>query len=336
MRNVVLILVIAALAFSGSCVKKIPSDPAEKVLLFSAAGDVVRHESAQLDTTDPFASISPFFNSRDLVLVNLEGALDVECQPLARPDPITMPIEFLGRISQAGINAFNLANDHSLDCGPAALDTQLQWMAEADLYPLGAGIGQNLAQAPVYIANNGAGLGILSFTSKAPEISEPCRDCAEVSVFSRDSLVRYLPEMKERAKHQIVLLHWGDEHATEPTPELHAIAQEALDFGAEFFIGSGPRSPMSVKRVRGKWILYSLGSLIAGGADGTSQGLVFSVEFSNGQVTNPRLLPVQYKDGQVDFLRGPDAEPLFKRIIEQADADTRSHLSLVNDILYLR
>ncbi len=337
-----LVLVFIAILLSCCAEEKKGLKTEEQIIRFSAVGDVMLDRGVRKDIEDngpewPFLQVKSFLKERNLVYSNLEMALDHGCQPLNKKEVFRMPVELLGGLSGSGINVFNLANDHSLDCGREALLQMMSWLNASGYYTVGAGQNQDQARVPLYVTHGGITLGILSFINFPVEGLQYCEACTGPGFYDREAMIRYMKEMERRADYRIVTFHWGSEYSLLPDNYQVNLAHEAVDFGADLVIGHGPHVMQSIEKVRGKWIIYSLGNFVYDQIfPGGLEGAILCAEFRPGKMMNLRLLPVHIQAGQPAFVRGESARKILQGIIDRSSQDSRGQVSMVEDILYLK
>jgi poly-gamma-glutamate synthesis protein (capsule biosynthesis protein) len=328
------------LALSGCGKKK--TGERESLIRFSAAGNLMLDRGVRVwveknGPAYPFQPVSSFLQSRDLVAANFEMALDHGCQALQKPEVFRLPEAELPELERSGINALNLANDHSLDCGREALGQAFRWMLATGIQPLGAGDNSTQAQQPVYLTVNGITLGLLAFTTAAVPGAPFCRECTGPAFYEPNLVSRLLAEMERRADFRIVFFHWEEAARAGPHPDPKTVAHEAINSGADLVIGFGPEAVAGLERIQGKWVIYSLGNLVSDPATPQGQeGLIFSAEFAPRRMLNPRLLPIRIEKGQASFARGDEARAILEHVMALSGPGSRSEMKLVEDILYLQ
>jgi len=339
-RTFLLLLGLAALVLAG-CGKKKTAE-AENLIQFSAAGDLMLDRGVKVwvdknGPAYPFQPVAAFLQSRKFVAANFEMALDHGCQALVKTEVFRLPEAYLPELLHSGLNVLNLANDHTLDCGREALGQAVRWMLATGIQPLGAGDNQTQAQQPVYLTEKGITLSLLSFNLAPIAGTEFCRQCTGPAFYEPVMLSRYLAEMGKRSDYRLVFLHWGESNAGGVRPQPQEVAREAINFGADLVIGFGPQGPEGLERIRGKWIIGSLGNFVSDPTTPQGQeGLLLCAEFVPRRMMNLRLLPLHLAQGQVSFARGPQAQSMLKDLIAHSESDSRSDMSLVEDILYLQ
>jgi len=210
------------------------------------------------------SAVSSTLSATDLALVNLEGTLGVggaakcggaapgTCYAFQAPPAIARGLAY------AGIDAVNLANNHSADAGEqatgattAALDREeLGWTGLTGttrvMHPAGSTVAL-VGMAPYRWAD----------------------DFRDLSVVTRrvQAAARMAPLV-------IVMMHAGREGQDATTTPLghevafgedrgdtRAAAHAAIDAGADLVLGSGPHVVRGIERYRNRLIVYSAGNL---------------------------------------------------------------------------
>ena len=333
-------LLLVALLGLGGCARSRSLGP-DQMLAFAAAGEVRPSAGNQSlfvsGVPDLFHELTPFIANRDLVMADLAGGLEFNCDP-PPGEPLRWQPGWLSALSAANIRILNLADDHSLDCGRPALTEAVSFLLRQDFYLAGVGPDQEMARAPVYLTRNGITIAIAGYLLAPPPNSAACADCPGPALYDRDSLIAALTEMKSRASRRIVVLHFVERDSPNLTPEELAIVREAIDYGADLVLGYGPVEAGGIQRIRGRWVIGSLGRL-AGDADGginRADGLLVSAEFTADKMMNLRLLPLAIVGGRPRLLRGEEAAATLTAIVGASPSEVQDNATLIGDILYLK
>jgi len=283
--------------------------------------------------------VSPLFLERDLVLVDLSGGIDIGCQPLMREEVYRWPAEWLPLLHQANIRVLNLADDHSLDCGREPLLYAVNSLLGQGFYVVGAGRDQEEAHAPVYLTRRGITLSIAAYSFVHPPGVDFCAECTGPSMYKREALIEALKEMKRRADFSLVVFHRPElEHPGMSEEEL-AAARQAVDFGADLVLGYGPSAAGGLHRIRGRWVIGSLGKLTGPGSMDPAKaadGLLVSAEFTPERMMNLRIMAVMIDHGAPVALRGEEGNAALSKMTAASESEVQDNASLIEDILYLK
>ncbi len=218
----------------------------------AATGDVMlgRNAGAILRRRPPeyvWGDTLPLLREADAVLVNLECVIarDETGEPWPRKVfHFKAPPEAVESLRAAHVTAVTLANNHTLDYGPAALQEMLDLLAEAGIPAVGAGRTPEEAARVVTIETENRRIGLISFTDNEPgwQARRGSPGVFYVPVDLKDGRAQMLLELVRAARdgHDLVLVaaHWGPNMAPEPLPRHAPFARALADAGADLFLGT--------------------------------------------------------------------------------------------------
>jgi len=285
------------------------------VMLGGGVADVVRERGADA----VFAEVRPWLDSADAVVGNLECVLSARGTPttaksaaavadhrewLLRGDPRGAPA-----LARAGFAAMTLANNHSLDYGPQAMDDTLAALRAAGIAATGAGDDLAQARRPAVFMRDGIRVAILGVseilprgewaTATRPGVA-PGRGLAVTSIgpgFVRE-MARRVRAARARADVVVVFEHWGTELVSRPTPDQVRFAHAMIDAGAQLVVGAHPHVLGPLERYRGGLIAYSLGNFVFDTEPGVAaRSAVLRVRFVGGRLVAWEALPVVIAGG---------------------------------------
>jgi len=172
------------------------------------------------------------------------------------------PVEYAGRLVDAGVDAVSLANNHANDFegeGRASTHAALDAAGIAWSGPVGS--------APVLV-RGGRRIAFIAFSKSAGQ-----HDLRRL-----DDVRRRVAELAARADLVVVSVHGGAEGAdAQHTPDgtetfigedrgnLRAFAHTAIDAGADLVFGHGPHVLRGLEVYNGRLIAYSLGNFVTYG-----------------------------------------------------------------------
>lgn len=205
--------------------------------------------------------ITDFLTSSDFNVVNVEGPLtlksDVSGKDLvhsASPDCVTKLLEINGTI-------WNLANNHTLDCGFAGLIDTLNTAKANNCLTIGAGENLNEASKPVIIDNDG-GIGLFS----VGYYQDNCLAAKDSpGFFSWDdtlNIKRVIKEIKAKNRWCVMVVHGGEEFSYMPMPYVRKRYLKYLKYGADVIIAHHPHVIQNYEKIGNKTIFYSLGNFV--------------------------------------------------------------------------
>ena len=199
--------------------------------------------------TEPLVFLSDELRAADLALGNLESPLTDE--PLRDPagyDLRANPAAAIG-LAASGLDALSLANNHSLDSGPAGLADTRAALARAGLAGLASG------DPPLRFELHGLKLSLLAYEG----VNQPL----DLAVIEAD-----IRREKARGALVIVSLHWGAEFRPAPEPWQVDVADALALAGADLIWSHHPHVLQPVKWVerpgfsRLSLVVYSLGNAL--------------------------------------------------------------------------
>ncbi|MCL2095724.1 MAG: CapA family protein [Oscillospiraceae bacterium] len=187
-----------------------------------------------------------FIEESDYTIANLECVLSDNDDPDLRLDrqySYKGYSEYTGIITAAGINAVNLANNHTFDYSQEGYDDTVGALDSA-------GIGYFGNNKILIEEINGVKVGFAGFIGE--------HRTGEVKAA--------LEELEENgAELKIVSFHWGSMDAVIASAGQAAMGRFAIDNGADLVIGHHPHVLQGIEEYNGRYIIYSLGNFIFDG-----------------------------------------------------------------------
>lgn len=222
------------------------------------AGDLMiggRLFAAELDAgrrPHPEASLVDVFARADHAWANLE--MSVTERPLVGAGPFDFRLapRHAGALGAFGLTLFGLANNHSLDAGPAGLqDTRSSLEAHALAH---VGAGADLEDKGV------AMLARLVAPEPHPGLDVAHPDRPETI----EALVARVRDHRAAGRAVVVSLHFlGDFCSTwRPPDDAAAVALACARAGATLIHGHGAHHVLPVERLEQTWVLWCLGGLL--------------------------------------------------------------------------
>ena len=121
-----------------------------------------------------------------------------------------------------------------------------------------------------------------------------------------DSIARAVRAARKRADVVVATFHWGIEKSGLESAAQQALAQAAVDAGAQLVIGAHPHVLQPLRREGAALVAYSLGNFVFGAAssDTTSTGILVTDLTADG-VSGARWRPGQIAGGRPELDRSP-------------------------------
>ncbi|KAA9014527.1 CapA family protein [Niallia endozanthoxylica] len=212
-----------------------------------------------------FKNSLPWFNSDDFTIINAESAFTNETKAENKMWRIKSNPAHVAFLPASGVEAANLANNHTKDYFLTGYEDTLEAFAENN----------------VAVFNDGMPLKEKIGKIETIFLGYDCR----MSQQSPEFLARIVEEVKTYKRKDnlvIVNMHWGVEYRETPVYYQTQFGRSILDAGADIIMGGHPHRLESIENYNGKYIIYSMGDY-AFGADPTlhsRQTAMFRLRFA--------------------------------------------------------
>lgn len=245
---------------------------------FAAVGDNLIHDtvyeqaaarsSGGYDFTDAYERIADYIAKPDVAILNQETIISTEHNVSSYP-MFNSPVEVGEEMLEIGFDVFNIATNHSLDCGEKGLVSAINFWKSKNAVTCGAYLNaDDMSNIPMNEVN-GVKIAYLGFTDSANGLSLP-EDSEVILVRAADEslLQQRIIKAKEVADVVIVSAHWGNEYTHEPTDAQRELAEKLAMWGADVIIGTHPHVIQPVEYItnrdgRKTLVAYSLGNFIS-------------------------------------------------------------------------
>lgn len=254
-----------------------PAEPFTRVS-FAAVGDNLIHDtvyeqaaarsSGGYDFTDAYDRIAHKIAQPDVAILNQETIISTEHNVSSYP-MFNSPVEVGEEMLEIGFDVFNIATNHSLDCGEKGLISAINFWKSKNAVTCGAYLNSDDMSTVPMNEVNGVKIAYLGFTDSTNGLSLP-EDSEVILVRAKDEslLQQRIVEAKKQADAVIVSAHWGNEYTHEPTDYQRELAQKLASWGADVIIGTHPHVIQPVEYItnsdgRKTLVAYSLGNFIS-------------------------------------------------------------------------
>ena len=195
-----------------------------------------------------FQNCTDILSSDDLTIANLEGAVTTRRSHKDKQFAFAMPPENLQMLVNAGIEAVNLANNHTLDFFEAGYQD-----TKDNLDEYGIVWSDQETSATYQIGDYLIGMyGICDWDNA-------------------NSAYRRIEELQGKGCDIIIATcHWGTEATYSPNSKQIYLAHQLIDRGTDIVIGGHPHRLQPIEKYNGKWIAYSISNFCFGGNLGLS------------------------------------------------------------------
>ena len=252
----------SAVTADESTVAVITPEPVSESITLTFTGDCTfgRDQSFDYDTSFDafyeengyeyfFANVKNIFEQDDYTVVNFEGTLTnadsserLDKQYAFKADPAYVKI-----LSSSGVDAANMANNHSEDYGEQSYTDTLQYLSEAGITTFGYSDSK-------VVDVKGVKVGLVGILELFEE-----KDCQYKMIEQIEAVEA------QGAQIIIVTMHWGEEAQYYYDQDQYDLGRIAIDHGADLVIGHHPHRVQAIETYKGKNIVYSLGNFCFGG-----------------------------------------------------------------------
>jgi len=234
------------------------TQPAEEHFLLTFAGDCTfgsnptnyYAESGFIKTVGddyayPFANVIDYFAGDEFSMVNLEGPLCDEGNPMQK-HVFHGPTAYVNCLTENSIEAVTVANNHSMDYGANGYASTLAVLEQAGV--------PYVERDSTAVVTTGSGLTIGLYAAVYYKL-----DVADMTA--------KIAALREQGVDLIIFApHWGVEGTYHPTEEQKQVGHAAIDAGADIVFGSHPHVLQPIEEYGDGLILYSMGNWTFGGS----------------------------------------------------------------------
>lgn len=245
---------------------------------FVAVGDNLIHDtvyeqaaarsSTGYDFSDAYERVAHLIEEPDVAILNQETIISTEHNVSSYP-MFNSPVELGEEMLEIGFDVFNIATNHSIDCGEKGLISAINYWKEKDAITTGAYLNsEDYANIPMHEVN-GVKIAYLGLTESTNGLSLPDDTEVILVLASEESRIQQrIMQAREVADIVVVNAHWGNEYTHEPTENQRQLAEKMASWGADVIIGHHPHVIQPVEYIenadgRRTLVAYSLGNFIS-------------------------------------------------------------------------
>ncbi len=284
-------------------------------------GRLVNEYLAAAAPEDPWGDTLAVLRTADAVFINLECVLADRGTPWPektftfRSDARNVAV-----LRAAGVAAASLANNHSLDYGPEALQDCLALLRAHRILPAGAGVSIDAAREPALVTAGEVRAAFVAFTDDMPEWEAgeatpgifyvPLTPTSPQANPRLGALLGAVEGARAHGDLVIVSAHWGPNWGAAPLPEHTQAAHLFIDRGADVVFGHSAHIVRGVEVYRGRPILYSCGDYVDDYAVDPVQrnddSCIFCLDYDGGRLRRILLVPTVIRRCQARLAAGSD------------------------------
>ena len=258
-----------------------------------------------------FQNVKDIFTADDLTVANMEGTLTTSNDRQQKTFAFKGDPSYTEILTQGGVEATNLANNHSHDYGDQSYEDTIQYLEAAGITTFGY-------DRTAVMDVKGIKVGLIGIYELKDGLGR------------QQQVIDTIQEVKDQGAQVIIVsFHWGTEKSNVPDDIQKTLAHLAIDQGADLVVGHHPHVLQGIEKYQGKNIVYSLGNFCFGGNKNPSDKdtMIFQQTFTveNGElveddVTN--IIPCSlssesgYNNYQPMVLEGSEKERVLQKIEE--------------------
>jgi poly-gamma-glutamate capsule biosynthesis protein CapA/YwtB (metallophosphatase superfamily) len=300
------------------------AEPFEDITI-AAVGDIMLGGRAEPFIRDfgpgyPFGDVGPLLKKADVVVGNLEAPISERGEAVKnkkftlRAGPAAASV-----LKTGGFSVVSLANNHSMDFGPAALQDTIAALSDAGILYTGAGMTLDEARTPALLRIKGKTLAFLSYSLTFPLDFFASEGRPGVAPGYADYVKADIQKVRRRADLVVVSFHWGAELMTAAKDYQIELGRQAIDWGADLVLGHHPHVLQELELRRGRLIAYSLGNFIFGSeSNNTNTGLLLLLSFRGNALGRVEAAPLDVNNYRVKYrprvLVGKAAEEALRAV----------------------
>ncbi|ULO05725.1 CapA family protein [Paenibacillus sp. 19GGS1-52] len=265
-----------------------------------------------------YAGLNGLFKQDDLTVLNLETPITTRGMAANKQYVFKGAPEALDALKAAGVDAVNLANNHTLDQGVQGLEDTLSNLSQRGIPYVGAGLTSKEAYSAQYFERNGIKIAVLGFTRVIPQsdwmagVSSP----GVATVYDSAEGLKAIAQAKKAADLVVVVVHWGKERVEQYDSIQQSLGHSFIDAGADLVIGGHPHVLQGIEPYKGKWIAYSTGNFIftRSTVPATWKTAIFQAECTIKGQCSLQLKPMDAELAQSVPMNEVDGQLLLKRL----------------------
>ena len=258
-----------------------------------------------------FQNVKDIFTADDFTVANMEGTLTTSNDRQQKTFAFKGNPSYTEILTQGGVEATNLANNHSHDYGDQSYEDTIQYLEAAGITTFGY-------DRTAVMDVKGIKVGLIGIYELKDGLGR------------QQQVIDTIQEVKDQGAQVIIVsFHWGTEKSNVPDDIQKTLAHLAVDQGADLVVGHHPHVLQGIEKYQGKNIVYSLGNFCFGGNKNPSDKdtMIFQQTFTveNGElveddVTN--IIPCSlssesgYNNYQPMVLEGSEKERVLQKIEE--------------------
>ncbi len=330
-------LALASFALAGE-----PTAAQPEEITIAAVGDIMLGHRTEpvlkkLGPQYPFVEVQPFLDKADIVVGNLESPIStrgtaVENKKFTlRAGPVAVEA-----LTAAGVHVVTLANNHSMDFGPLALQDTLEILDENGILYSGAGMDIDDARAPAILKIKGKTIAFLSYSLTFPLEFYASAKRPGTAPGYQEFVKADVEKIRPLADLVVVSFHWGAELMTAAKEYQVELGHQAIDWGADLVLGHHPHVLQEIELYKGRLIAYSLGNFVFGSeSNNTNSSIILLLTFKGKSLVRAEVVPLDVNNYRVKYqprvLKGRAAVEVLETL-QDASERFDTEFEIVSDV----
>ena len=201
-------------------------------------------------------------------------------------------------MAAAGFDVMSVATNHikncsTINCGDQAFLDTLENLKRVGILPVGAGLNAAEAIMPVYVEKHGIVFGFVSLGQIEP-LAFAGPETPGIAQLTADSLRAAIETARAQADVVIALPHWGPEYTRLPNASQRALAQVAVEAGADLVIGNHTHYIQAFISLQGIPVFFGLGNFVFDQTQEPErqQSLIVRLTYRGTEIISTEIFPV--------------------------------------------
>ncbi len=240
--------------------------------------------NASGDFTWAFKETKDLLKDADLTFINLESPMNEKCSPTMSGMIFCADKRTVEGLTQSGIDAASLANNHTLNQGPDGLSFTVDTLNQNNILDVGV-------KNPKYFDVKNIKVALLGYDDV---------ECYpdHIECIDHENIKKDIQEARNNSDMIVIMFHWGNEYKYKPTEKQMETARFCIDNGADLVLGNHPHWYQPVEIYKNKLIAYSHGNFIFDQmwSQETKEGVVGRYTFLGTKLLDVEYIPIVIED----------------------------------------
>ncbi len=205
--------------------------------------------------------LSEILSMQDFVIANLEGPVTDKAAINNPYKRIASSTDLIPYLIDQNIRCFNLANNHTMDCGVEGLEDSINEIQKLNGICFGAGLNTEEASKPVILERNGVKVAIFSSTV-LDDFSAKKSKAGTCQFNSAKETISQAEKLKQQADYVLYCYHGDAEFVPYPLPAKRKFFKQLCGGPIDVIIGHHPHVIQGMELIKETKVFYSLGNFM--------------------------------------------------------------------------